>query len=239
MRRGVFLAAALGLATLAGPAAAASPVVVELFTAHGCASCGEASAHTAALARENDVLVLTWSVDYWDYLGWKDTFAKPEFGERQRAYAERLGVAEVYTPQVVVDGRAQTPAVKADDVRALLREARRVRRDPPQMVFRSDDRVAVGSGRAPRGGAEIWLVRYDPKEQSIEVKDGDNRGHTVAERDVVVQLERLGAWRGRPVLLAMPPPSETGLKTVVLVQGVHGGRIVGVLQEDGAKVARR
>ena len=138
-----------------------------------------------------------------------------------------------------MDGRAQTPAVKADDVRALLREARRVRRDPPQMVFRSDDRVAVGSGRAPRGGAEVWLVRYDPKEQSIEVKDGDNRGHTVAERNVVVQLERLGAWRGRPVLLAMPPPSEPGLRTAVLVQGVHGGRIVGVLQEDGAKVARR
>jgi len=238
MRLSAFFAVALGLA-LAGPAAAASPVVVELFTAQGCASCREASAHTAQLAQEKDVLVLTWSVDYWDYLGWKDTFARPEFAERQRAYAEQLGVAEVYTPQVVVDGRSQSPAVKAGNVQALVREARRTRLDPPQMMFRSAGRVAVGSGRAQHGGAEVWLVRYDPKEQSIEVKDGDNRGHTVVERYVVVELERLGAWRGRPVLLAMPPPSENGLKTVVLVQGVRGGRILGVLQEDGAQVARR
>ena len=62
-----------------------------------------------------------------------------------------------------------------------MREARRTRRDPPQMMFRSSGRVAVGSGRAGRGGAEVWLVRYDPKEQTIEVKDGDNRGHTVVE----------------------------------------------------------
>ena len=238
MRLGAPLAAALGLAVMAGPAAAASPVVVELFTAQGCASCGHASAYTAELAQERDVLVLTWSVDYWDYLGWKDTFAKPEFADRQRAYAERLGVAEVYTPQAVVNGRAQTPVVKADDVQALVSQARRARLDPPQMMFRSADRVAVGSGRAPRGGADVWLVRYDPKEQSIEVKDGDNRGHTVVERDVVVQLERLGAWRGRPVLLAMPPPTEPGLKTVVLVQGAGGGRIMGVLREDGAQIAR-
>src|SRR5215469_5180161 len=103
MNWGASLAAALGLAACAGPALAASPVVVELFTAQGCASCGEASAHAASLADQKDVLELTWDVDYWDYLGWKDTLAKPEFAERQRAYASRLGVADVYTPQAVVD----------------------------------------------------------------------------------------------------------------------------------------
>lgn len=232
MRRGAHLAVALGL-VWTGPALAASPVVVELFTAQGCASCGDASARAAQLAQDKGVLELTWSVDYWDYLGWKDTFAKPEFADRQRAYADKLGVAEVYTPQVVVDGRTQTPAVKADDVQALVREARKTRLDPPQMIFRNADRVAIGSGRSPRGGADVWLIRYDPREQTIGVKDGDNRGHTVVERNVVVDLERLGTWRGRSVLLSMPPATQAGLKTVVLVQGAHGGRILGVLEDHG------
>ncbi|HTX50491.1 MAG TPA: DUF1223 domain-containing protein [Caulobacteraceae bacterium] len=229
MTRRVLFVGLLALAAAGGAARAAPPVVLELFTAQGCASCGEANAHVAKLADEKGVIALTWSVDYWDYLGWKDTFAKPEFADRQRDYAAKLGVAEVYTPQVVVDGREQTPGVKDEEVDRLVREARHVAFDPPQMRFLGD-RIAVGSGRRPRDGAEIWLVRYDPREQDIEVKDGDNRGHTVVERNVVVQLARLGAWRGRPVLLPLPPPTEPGLDTVVIVQGAHGGKIIGVAE---------
>jgi hypothetical protein len=218
-----------GLAVSAGIAAARPPVVVELFTAQGCSSCSDASAHVAALADAKGVLPLTFAVDYWDYLGWKDTFAKPEFGERQRAYDARLGVAEVYTPQVIVDGRGQAPGTKPDAVDRLVREARRTPADPPQMRWRGD-RVAVGSGRRPKGDAEVWLIRYEPREQDVEVKDGDNRGHRVVERNVVVQLARLGRWRGRPVLLAAPPSPQDGLKSVVVVQGAAGGRILGVLE---------
>ncbi|HUO12666.1 MAG TPA: DUF1223 domain-containing protein [Caulobacteraceae bacterium] len=217
----------LALAALPGAARAASPVVLELFTAQGCASCGEADARVAKLADDKGVIVLTWSVDYWDYLGWKDTFAKPEFADRQRAYAAKLGVAEVYTPQVVIDGREQTPGIKGDDLERLVRDARHEPFNPPQMRFRGR-KIAVGSGRRPPGGADIWLVRYDPREQDIVVKDGDNRGHTVAERNVVVELQRLGPWRGRPVLDAIPAPSAAGLKTVVLVQSAQGGRILAV-----------
>jgi hypothetical protein len=96
------------------------------------------------------------------------------------------------------------------------------------MRFRGDDRVAIGSGRAPTGGAEVWLVRYDPREQDVEVKDGDNRGHKVVERNVVMQLERLGAWKGHPLLLRLPAAPQSGLSTLVLVQGTGGGRILGV-----------
>ena len=113
MTRGALIAGALGLAALCGVARAATPVVVELFTAQGCQSCGDASQHVAALSAQKGVVALTWSVDYWDYLGWKDTFAKPEFADRQRAYARRFGVQEVFTPQVIVDGREQTAAVCA------------------------------------------------------------------------------------------------------------------------------
>ena len=228
MKRGALFVAVLSLGAWAGGALARPPVLVELFTAQGCASCGKASAYVDTLAGQPGVLALTYAVDYWDYLGWKDTFARPEFADRQRAYARRLGIAEVYTPQVVVDGHAQTAGVKPREVDRLVREARRAPIDPPDMRLRGD-RVAVGSGRAPRGGAEVWLVRYDPHQQTVEVKEGDNRGQSVVERNVVVQIERLGDWKGRPVLLRLPPAPQEGLSAVVILQGRDGGRIAGLL----------
>jgi hypothetical protein len=83
------------------------PVVVELFTSQGCGACTKANALVADLAEHRDVLALTFPVDYWDYLGWKDPFAQPEFSARQRAYMKASGQREVYTPQVVVDGVPQ------------------------------------------------------------------------------------------------------------------------------------
>ena len=91
-------------------------------------------------------------------------------------------------------------------------------------------RVAVGSGRVPAGGAEVWLVRYDPDDETVTVKRGENRGQTVTQRNVVRQLVQLGTWRGRPKLYAVPAAPAPGLKTVVLVQAAKGGRIIGVLQ---------
>ncbi|MBV9995956.1 MAG: DUF1223 domain-containing protein [Caulobacteraceae bacterium] len=230
MKWGVLALALAGSAISASAACARPPVVVELFTAQGCSSCDKADAYVARLADDNGVIALTYSVDYWDYLGWKDTFAKPEFADRQRAYAHRLGVAEVYTPQVIVDGRAQTAAVQGGDVDRLIRAARRERVDPPEMRRRPDSRLAVGSGPRPKGGAEVWLVRFDPRQQEVEVKDGDNRGKTVTERNVVVEIVRLGAWSGKPVLLKIPPASQEGLEEVFLLQGREGGRILADLR---------
>ena len=102
MRKALFAFVLLLLFPTASPALARPPVVVELFTAQGCSSCGVANATVADLAKRPDVLALTFAVDYWDYLGWPDTFAKPEFTERQRAYARKLALREVYTPQVRV-----------------------------------------------------------------------------------------------------------------------------------------
>ena len=235
MRRLAFLLLLLALAT---PAIAKPPVVVELFTAQGCSSCGKVDAQVDRLADDPGLIVLTWSVDYWDYLGWKDTFAKPEFTDRQRAYDKRFGLRDVYTPQVIVDGHLQASGATAGQMEALIREARRAPADPPDMAFLGADRVAVGSGPRPRGGGEVWLVRYDPRAQQVEVKDGDNRGQTVAERDVVREVERLGRWEGRPVALKVPAPSEEGLTTLVIVQGVDGGPIIGALLEGDQKAAK-
>jgi hypothetical protein len=209
-------------------------VVVELFTAQGCVSCAAANARVASLADTKGVIALTFAVDYWDYLGWKDSFAKPEFADRQRAYDKRFDVAEVFTPQVVVDGRDQTAAAKADEIDTLVQSARHAMMDPPQMFWRGA-RVGIGGGRRPHGGAGVWLVRYDPRLIDVQVKDGDNRGHTVSERNVVVELTRIGAWRGRPMMLTLPPATTTGLKTLVLVQGDDGGAILGILPEPAKR----
>ncbi|MDB5463726.1 MAG: hypothetical protein JWP23_2115 [Phenylobacterium sp.] len=227
-------AALFSLVLLALPlqAAARPPVVVELYTAQGCASCGEANAHVAKLADRPGVLPLTFSVDYWDYLGWADTFAKPEFAERQKAYVAKLGLREPYTPQVVVDGAAQAAGSKADKVDALVAEAAKAPRNAPDIHFVGDKRVYVGSARAPKGGGEVWLIRYDPREQDVAVKSGDNKGQTIPEKNVVRELIRLGAWRGKPVAFHLPPPSEEGLKTAVLVQAGRGGRVLAAAEPE-------
>ena len=88
----------------------------------------------------------------------------------------------------------------------------------------------VGSARAPKGGAEVWLIRYDPREVDVAVKAGDNRGETVAQRNVVRQIARLGMWRGKPMAFRLPASSDDGLKTVVVVQQPKGGRVIGIGQ---------
>ena len=234
MRKAAYSFILLALAALASPAGAhpRPPVIVELFTAQGCSSCGDANELVGELAEQERVLPLTFSVDYWDYLGWPDTFARPEFTERQKAYAKRLGPREVYTPQVVIDGRKQVSGAKDDGVEALVREALEAPRDPPDMLYQLNGKIAVGSGPRPRGGAEVWLVRYDPAEVEVEVKKGDNRGETIKARNVVHQLVRLGGWRGRPNAYRLPPAEQEGLETLVIVQQAGGGRIIAALRQE-------
>lgn len=228
--RKAMLSLTLALAAVAAPAAAKPPVVVELYTAQGCSSCAPANAFVGELAERPGVLALTFPVDYWDYLGWPDTFAKPDFAERQQAYVNRLGLTEVYTPQVIVDGREQAAGGKPDRVEALLQKAEVAARNPPDMLLMQNGRVAVGSGPVPRGGGDVWLIRYDPREVEVEVKKGDNRGETVMHRNVVREVVRLGGWRGRPTAYRVPQAEEEGLESVVIVQQATGGRIVGVLK---------
>lgn len=224
-------AALLSLLLLAWPigAAAKPPVLVELFTAQGCGSCREADAYLAKLGERPGVLVLTFSVDYWDYLGWSDTFAKPEFAARQKAYLARLKLREPYTPQVVVDGREEAPALKTSEVDRLVRAAAEQPHNPPDLMFFGSRRVDVGSSRTARSG-EVWLIRYDPHAVEVAVKTGDNRGETVVQKNIVRQMERLGLWRGRPKAFRLPESPDDGLKTVVVVQAPRGGGVLALAQ---------
>jgi hypothetical protein len=134
---------------------------------------------------------------------------------------------------VVINGRPQPAGVTATQVERLVHIAGEARGwNPPQVHVRANGRVAVGSGPRPRGGAEVFLIRFDPRSQATEVRDGDNRGQTIVQRNVVRQVVRLGAWNGRPVLLRAPAGGDDGLRTLILVQAVRDGRVLAAhLQE--------
>jgi hypothetical protein len=142
----------------------------------------------------------------------------------------KLSLREPYTPQVVVDGRAEAAGLKSERVEMLVREAERAPADPPDIRFIGPRRVDVGSGRAPKGGGEVWLIRYDPREQDVAVKSGDNRGQTIEHKNVVREVKRLGAWRGKPMAYRLPELTDDGLKSVIILQAGRGGRVLGVAQ---------
>lgn len=215
-------------------AAPRGPVVAELYTSQGCSACGGADQLAGDLEGRKGVLVLTFPVDYWDYLGWRDTFAQPAFSDRQKAYAKALGVREVYTPQVVIQGRGLIGKTEpgqslTQSAEALIAAAAKAHGHGPAIRFERHDRIAVGAGRAPHGGAEVWLVRYEPDPPEVLVTTGENSGEAVRYRNVVRELDRLGAWTGRARIYAYPPAGQAGLKTAVLVQGKGGGRILSAL----------
>ena len=180
-----------------------------------------------ALADQPGVIALTYAVDYWDYLGWPDTFAQPAFAERQRAYQSRLQLRDVYTPQVIIDGQRHLPGARGDDIRVAVEEEAARRVWMPDVEFReTGDRVGVGSGRAPSEGADVWLVRYQPGPLVVEVGEGENRGLEVRHVNLVRDLTRLGEWRGRPILLDLPETADAALSMAVLVQARDDGRIL-------------
>jgi hypothetical protein len=226
------IAACALFVTAASAQSARRPVVVELFTSQGCSACISANALMADLADRRDVLALTFPVDYWDYLGWRDTFARPEFSARQRAYQKALGLRDVYTPQLVVDGSAQTGrTASSQKAPAMIKAAAKAHRSAPDMHV-ANGRLTIGPGRWPKGGVEVWLVRYEGQPQETAIKDGENRGVTVIYRNVARDLIRLGLWTGASRTYALPKltPDETDLKSVVLLQGRTSGRILAVLK---------
>jgi hypothetical protein len=225
MRREFVLAAILAALGLA-PVAAADPVTVELFTSQGCSSCPPANANLAAIADRPDILALSFGVTYWDQLGWKDTFAQDKFTRRQYAYARPLGHSGPFTPQIVVNGAADGTGITRAELTGLV--SRAAHPTGPAIAF-WDGGVAIGVGK-PGADADIWLVRYDPRTVNVAVLAGENSGVTLAHRNVVKNLVRLGSWRGTAVSLALPSASP-GLSTAILVQGANGGPILAAAKQ--------
>jgi hypothetical protein len=216
--------AAAGLA--ASPALAADvahPVVVELFQSQGCSSCPPANANVSALSGRPDVVALSFQVTYWDNLGWKDTFAAPAYTARQWDYAHGLGHEDVFTPQVVVNGRRDGVGVDPAELRALLIAGDRGVSGP--VVSIGGGSVAISAGPA-RKAADVWLVRYDPRIVRVSIKRGENAGRVLPHRNVVRELTRIGHWSGPAERLPIPAPADPALRTAVLVQSPDGGPIL-------------
>jgi hypothetical protein len=201
---------------------AAHPTVIELFQSQGCSDCPPANAALARYADRPDWLALTFSVTYWDRLGWKDSFGRPEFTERQYAYARSMGDSGVYTPEVVVNGRAAGVGADVSEVEALAARTDRGASGPS--VALDGGSVAIGEGAAPAGGAEVWLALYDPRALEVVVARGENAGRTLPHRNVVKRLVRLGGWDGGAERLNLPPAG--GLARAVIVQRRGVGAII-------------
>lgn len=200
--------------------------VVELFTSQGCSSCSPANANLIKISNRRDVLALSFSVTYWDYLGWKDTYGKPEFTERQIAYEPALKQASPYTPQMVVNGTATTVGNSPPEVESLLADAPPLR--GPLLAI-NQDHVDVGAG-SEADTADIWLVRYDPQITAVPVARGENTGAKLEHTHVVHRLDRLGSWDGHQVSFALSR-APAGLKTVILVQRCNGGPILSAITD--------
>ena len=218
------LAVALGaLAILSGAARAEERLdVVELYQSQGCSSCPPTNANVIALADRADVLALSFGVTYWDYLGWKDTFAKPAFTQRQRDYAGALGSGS-YTPEVVVNGRADLVGNnRADLERAIRRNAR----PPFEPTIATDARtVTIGAAQTAAAG-DVWLVWYDPRTVQVPIRRGENTGRTLPHRNVVREITRIGAWSGRAATFAVPASADPAVRGAILVQRPNGGAII-------------
>ncbi|WP_299359718.1 thioredoxin family protein [uncultured Paracoccus sp.] len=210
------------------PGVRVSPVVVELFTAQGCSSCPPADRLMGELARRPDVLPLAWHVDYWDYLGWADPFARPAHTERQEGYAAVVGERGVYTPQIIVDGQDTLITVRPANVMALL-EDHRSRPAPiimtavaegPRHVIQLTPRAAIPDG------VRLLLLRYAP-EREVTITAGENRGETISYSNIVLDSSELTRWDARaPLRLTVSPgqddqggfPADT--RHVILVQQI-------------------
>ena len=218
---GALLAGAALAATL-GAAAAQPLTVVELFTSQGCSSCPPANANLIKVKDQPGVLALSFNVTYWDYLGWKDIFGRQEFTQRQVTYEPALGRDGPFTPQVVVNGRADAVGAAPGEIQKLIAGSGPAR--GPEVSL-SPGKVSIGAGKAPAGRADIWLVRYTRGVVDVPVARGENSGRTLPHANVVRSLQRLGTWSGEATTLPLPKAGG-GLSTAVLVQTPGGGPIL-------------
>ena len=179
------------------PSPSAEPVLVELFTSQGCSSCPPADRLAARLAPEPGVVVISRPVTYWDRLGWKDTLARPENTDLQRAYARRTlaGRNGVYTPQTVVDG--EFGAVGSQESR-LRRQILNASQDQSAVIrVRGDDMrgFAVGINGETEGTAELVLIGVSRFEE-VAIGRGENRGERIGYTNVLLGERKVADWTG-------------------------------------------
>ena len=218
----IAFAAALAGAALTTQAVAGEPrAVIELFTSQGCSSCPPADRLMGELAKDPSLVTMSLPVDYWDYLGWKDTLALHGHSSRERAYANARGDREVYTPQVVVNGVAH---VLGSDKAAIEDAIARTRRDDAPLtvpvtmtVTGGKVTVQVPAATGSHASGEVWLCPITDK-ASVAIGRGENGGHTMNYYNVVRRWVKLGDWNGQAQTFTLPlaqvPDADFSLKDI-------------------------
>ena len=208
------------------------PVIVELFTSQGCSSCPPADAFLETLTGRPGIVVLSYHVDYWDYLGWRDTLGSAEYSQRQYDYAKSRGDSNVYTPQMIINGGTHFVGSQTSKVSAGIAEAR-AHGAPWIDIAMSDNKtdimIDIAAG-APMNKATLWLMAFSPS-ISTDIKKGENAGKTIAYHNVVRKMVPAGMWHGAPSKIVLPRESvipEDCKSWVALLQEGKVGRVMGV-----------
>jgi hypothetical protein len=203
------------------------PVVMELFSSQGCGNCPAANANLQKLAERSDVIALTYPVGIWDYLGWDDTFAKPEFTDRQKRYNRVLAYRGPYTPQVVYSGRLHGPGTSIKDIEERF-AVRDISPYPASVSFDKDSIVVTGALPDKMTKAGVILVRFRPGSTKVTPGGGTNKGKAMTYWNLVTGIEQIGEWKGGSQKYAAKCTSGC----VVLVQkdGMEG-LIIGAVQK--------
>jgi hypothetical protein len=217
----------VALAILAGAApvtAGEIKAVIELFTSQGCSSCPPADRLAAELVDDEQLIVLSLPVDYWDYLGWHDTLALHSHTDRQKAYAAVRGDRQVYTPQVVIDGTAQCVGSERGTIERTVAELKG-KLALPVRIERKGESLEIDIGVGGGTPAAVWLLAV-VRSKTVAIGRGENRGKTITYSNVVRAWQRLGAWTGGAVHYAVPIAGITDPEVdhvVVLVQAGSAG----------------
>lgn len=211
------------------------PVLVELFTSQGCSSCPAADVILGEIKKRNDVVALSFSVDYWDYIGWRDTLAKHENTVRQQAYEKVLPSHRMYTPQIVVDGVQDMPGNQRQDVveaiqrRVSGQQGKRVSVALSQAGDTVEVRIGALAGAKP---ATVWLA-HTLSSRTVNIGSGENHGRTVTYHNVVRDFSAVGRWSGEAMTLELPARGAPGENTdgvTVWLQTGNPGPVLGVGQ---------
>jgi len=231
----VTLGATAPLAQERQPTDGQPKVVLELFTSQGCSSCPAADALLETFMKRPDVIAMSLAVDYWDYLGWKDTLASKRFTERQRAYAKTRGDGKIYTPQMVVNGLAHVNGAHPGDIdQAIMKTSGKLagERIPVRIKFTSD-KIVIEAGAAAEGDkprdATIWLAAIQDEVQ-VPVRGGENHGRTLTYHNIVREMKNVGTWNGKPVTVQIDRAALAPLnadRCAVLLQTGGTGPIIG------------
>jgi hypothetical protein len=225
MRRLPLIALAMALMPICAPA---DPVVVELFTSQGCSSCPPADALLSELDARDGILALSLHVDYWDFIGWPDTFAQPAFTQRQKDYARAAGSSVVYTPHMIVGGQDHLAGAKP---MVLMEHVQRHAAAPDPVTLTVTGRTVTASAATPLPNAvDMIVVSYIPK-RVVDITHGENAGKTVTYSNIVTDWANLGQWAGEgEATWSLPTPPQQGQRQAVLAQTAGFGAFVGAVR---------